>query len=66
MEKSAKDFSEWVKTRDPSFRQEHLIPKNDNLLTLECFEEFIAAREDLIRERLRKLFQIDPAGETDA
>ena len=56
VEKSAKDFAGWVATRGEGFRREHLIPENDNLLGLARFEEFVAAREDLIRERLRRLF----------
>lgn len=58
-EKSAKDFSEWLKTRDTDFKREHLIPEDDELLTFSRFEEFVAARERLIRDRLRKLFQIE-------
>jgi hypothetical protein len=64
-EKNAKEFSEWVKTRDEGFRSEHLIPENDELLVLGRFEEFVEAREDLIRRRLRKLFQIEPERETN-
>lgn len=59
MEKSAKPFSEWVRTRDVSFKREHLIPEDEDLFTFEFFEEFITSREQLIRERLRKLFQIE-------
>lgn len=55
-EKSDQDFFDWLSTRDPSFRQRHLIPQDDEVLRLEKFEEFIVARESLIRERLRKLF----------
>ncbi len=61
-EKSAKNFSEWVKTRDPGFRREHLIPDDDGLLTLGRFEEFVATREGLIRERLALLFGAERRG----
>lgn len=58
-EKNAKDFSGWVKTRDDGFRSEHLIPEDDDLLALDRFEDFVAARENLIRERLQKLFSTE-------
>lgn len=56
LEKSAKDFASWVETREDGFRREHLIPEGDGLLTLARFEEFLSAREDLLRGRLRSLF----------
>jgi uncharacterized protein with ParB-like and HNH nuclease domain len=52
-EKSDKDFDKWLPTRDPSFRQRHLIPHDNNLLKFGKFEEFVEARENLIRERLK-------------
>lgn len=55
-EKSNKDFGEWISTRDHTFKQTHLIPKDESLLRLERFEHFVEAREALIRERLRRLF----------
>ena len=51
-EKSDKDFGEWISTRDRTFRDTHLIPEDDVLLTLGRFDEFVTAREALIRERL--------------
>ncbi len=56
VEKSAKDFSGWVATREDGFRREHLIPEDDNLLNVGRFEDFVSAREELIRARLRDLF----------
>ena len=54
--KSNQDFATWVSTRSPDFKRRHLIPTDDALLSLEHFEQFIAAREALIRERLAGLF----------
>lgn len=54
--KSNQDFAMWVSTRSPDFKRRHLIPTDDTLLSLEHFEQFIAAREALIRERLAGLF----------
>lgn len=61
LEKSAKDFATWVETREDDFRREHLIPEGDGLLTLARFDEFLSAREDLVRGRLQDLFA-DEAG----
>jgi len=56
IEKSNQDFSTWLATRSPSFKQKHLIPTDPALLRFDHFEQFIAARETLIRERLATLF----------
>jgi hypothetical protein len=56
LEKSDQDFERWLATRDPSYRRRHLIPAEDELLRLDRFEEFIAAREGLIKGRLGQLF----------
>lgn len=56
LEKSDKPFLNWLATRDQGFRKRHHIPADDTMLTLDQFEEFIAAREALIRERLESLF----------
>jgi hypothetical protein len=65
LEKSAKDFSGWVATREDGFRREHLIPDDDGLLTLGRFEDFVSAREELIRERLRGLFVEEAGGDAE-
>lgn len=54
-EKSNKPFGEWISTRDHTFRRTHLIPDDDEFLNLERFEDFVAAREALIRDRLQQL-----------
>jgi hypothetical protein len=55
-EKSNQDFEVWLSTREASFKRRHLIPDDPKLYRFEKFEEFLAAREKLIRERLSKLF----------
>jgi hypothetical protein len=55
-EKANQGFDTWLKTRDSGFRERHLIPADDGLLALDKFEEFVSAREQLIRARLKKLF----------
>jgi hypothetical protein len=55
-EKSNKDFGEWIHTRDQAFKRTHLIPENNDFLVLERFEDFINAREALIRDRLKSIF----------
>lgn len=52
-EKSNKDFGEWISTRDKTFKETHLIPDNNHLFELRRFGEFVEARENLIRDRLR-------------
>lgn len=54
-EKSDQDFQQWLTTRDAGFRRRHLIPEDDGLLKFEKFEEFVLAREGLIRDRLKRL-----------
>ncbi|TFH31320.1 MAG: hypothetical protein E4G98_00290 [Promethearchaeota archaeon] len=54
-DKRAKSFDEWIKTRDKNFRKTHLIPGDDDLLKFERFDDFIAAREILITEKLKKV-----------
>ncbi|MFL5655388.1 MAG: DUF262 domain-containing protein, partial [Ktedonobacteraceae bacterium] len=55
LEKSSQDFEYWLVTHDCSFRKRHLIPDNDDLLSFDKFEEFINAREELIRQRLKTI-----------
>lgn len=51
--KSDQEFEKWLNTRGSGFRRRHLIPNDDTLLSFDKFEEFIAAREGLIRERVK-------------
>jgi hypothetical protein len=54
--KSDETFEKWLKTRDKSFRQKHLIPDDTALYSIDQFEEFLEAREKLIRTRLESIF----------
>ncbi len=47
---------EWLKSRDSSFLKRHLIPDDKSLWTYDRFDDFLKAREELIRERLNALF----------
>jgi len=59
--KSGKDFSKWLRTRSDEFRRTHLIPEDDDLLKFERFEDFVSAREELIRARLGALLGMHKA-----
>lgn len=54
--KLGQDFEPWLTTRSDDFRTTHLIPRDDVLLDFAHFEEFVAARERLITDRLLSLF----------
>jgi uncharacterized protein with ParB-like and HNH nuclease domain len=54
--KSDETFEKWLKTRDKSFRQKHLIPDDTALYSIDQFEKFLEAREKLIRTRLESIF----------
>ncbi|CAN5146608.1 DUF262 domain-containing protein [soil metagenome] len=56
LEKLNKPFDEWLQTRHPSARERHLIPDKPAFYGFSHFEEFVTAREDLIRQRLTNLF----------
>lgn len=56
IEKRNKPFEDWIKTRDESFLDKHLIPKDKELWKLENFGSFIDARNKLIKNRLIQLF----------
>ncbi|KAA0570338.1 DUF262 domain-containing protein [Azospirillum sp. Sh1] len=52
-EKAGMSFGDWIRTRDGGFLEMHLIPPEPHLWVPEALPEFVAAREDLIRKRLR-------------
>jgi hypothetical protein len=56
IEKSNTPFNEWLPTRDAAFKKRHLIPDDPALYKLERFEEFLSAREELIKRRINALF----------
>lgn len=46
----------WLATRDPQFMARHLIPMDPALWETAAFDDFLAARAKLIRQRLHKVF----------
>ncbi|GJD81762.1 GmrSD restriction endonuclease domain-containing protein [Methylobacterium gregans] len=60
LEKSNMPFSQWLQTRDAAFRERHLIPNDPALWQVAALPEFVTAREELIRKRLRQ-FDFDLA-----
>jgi hypothetical protein len=59
LEKSNIAFAQWIQTRDPDFLERHLIPNDPALWEVEALPDFIQVREQLIRQRLRRL-SLDP------
>ncbi len=56
LEKSGQDAQSWLEGRDSDFKRRHLIPDDPQLLHFDRFDDFVTAREALIRQRLRALF----------
>jgi hypothetical protein len=52
-EKAGMEFRDWIRTRDGGFLETHLIPPEPHLWVPEALPDFVAAREELIRKRLR-------------
>lgn len=65
LEKNNIPFSQWIQTRDLDFLERHLIPDNPDLWDVSALPEFVAAREELIRQRLRRL-NFEPATARDS
>lgn len=55
--KQDKTFKKWIKTRDESYLENHLIPKDDELYVFDNFLGFINRREKLIKEKLLDVFE---------
>ena len=60
MGKQDMQVDEWLASRESGFLKRHLIPTDTSLWKFERFPDFLRAREDLIRERLKTLFGTDP------
>jgi uncharacterized protein with ParB-like and HNH nuclease domain len=56
--KQAKPFAEWINSRDESFQKRHFIPADRKLYELEHFEDFISARETLLRGRFKEVLAL--------
>lgn len=54
-------LDEWLRSRGPGFLKRHLIPEDAALWKFERFADFLNAREELIRTRLKALFSPMPA-----
>jgi hypothetical protein len=52
---------EWFVGKDKAYLDKHLIPADLNLWKLDRFEDFMAARKKLIRERFKSLLVPTPA-----
>jgi hypothetical protein len=60
--KSDSDLPSWLRTRDATYFEQHLIPRDPELWEPDRFLDFIDAREDLIRNALKRfLYVIDQA-----
>lgn len=55
LEKNDMPFKAWIETRGASFLEEHCIPDRPDLWEVAALPEFVNAREELIRTRLRRL-----------
>ena len=61
LEKSNSSFEDWIRRRDSSFQQRHLLPDDEHLWSIMMLPKFVAEREKLILQRLSAL-QGDPEG----
>lgn len=52
--KRAKQFEDWVATRDENFKKRHLIPEMDSY-SMDEFEAFIEARKPLLKAALKEI-----------
>lgn len=53
--KQARPFEEWIKSRDESFYDKHLIPDDPETYRLDNFELFLEKRSELIRDKLQSV-----------
>lgn len=60
IEKSEMGFNEWALTREDEFLDRHLLPHDRDLYLPKNFMNFIRAREAMISERLKTLFDFGP------
>lgn len=55
LEKSDSPFAHWIQTRDEAFLARHLVPNRPGLWNVAELSDFVDAREEMIRCRLRQL-----------
>ncbi|MDY0966399.1 DUF262 domain-containing protein [Sphingomonas sp. CFBP9021] len=56
--KSDSDLPSWLRTRDATYFEQHLIPRDPELWEPDRFLDFIDAREDLIRNALKRFLNV--------
>ncbi|RLT16894.1 MAG: DUF1524 domain-containing protein, partial [Planctomycetota bacterium] len=56
MGKQDMPVDEWLESREPRFLKRHLIPTDRALWKFDRFADFLEAREELVRGRLKVLF----------
>lgn len=54
-EKSNQEFEQWIQTRSNEFLGNNLIPSDQSLWSVEKLYDFVAARENLIKNRLKNI-----------
>lgn len=54
--KSDESLETWLKSRDKSFKEKHLIPDDVKLYSMNRFEQFVEERNKLISKRLESIF----------
>jgi len=59
--KSNMPFSEWIRTRDQSFLERHMIPSDPDLWHPRALPDFVREREKMIQRRVIKVLNIDQA-----
>ena len=64
LEKSNIPFGQWIQTRDREFLDRHLIPNKPELWDVTALVKFVEAREELIRQRSRRL-RLEPTAVND-
>lgn len=55
-------FRDWLITREAGFLHQHMIPEDPSLWEPDMLLEFVEAREELIRERLRDFLIVEERG----
>ncbi len=65
LEKSNSSFEDWIRSRDQSFLEKHLIPEDDHLWSILMLPHFVAEREKKILAKLSQLHG-DPLAREDS
>lgn len=57
--KQDEEFREWCEKMTDKYKENHLIPKNSDLYSMEKFPEFVEKRQDMIINHLHKNYNIE-------